>query len=190
MSDMSDQPKYTEEEIQAKLKQTVHDALTTEELKKQIGMEIRSEVLLATLPIEYLLGVIIVQHGIKEEVGDMSFKSKIDQLASKAHRILTDDDKKCLEAFKWTRNRFIHELPVYSFSRCYDTHTVHRQLVLDIGAPEIKRMPDAHVWDSEKRLRFGFNLLTQQVTEIIKRIMVDLPPPSIPPTPPQGDSPA
>lgn len=189
MSDMPEQPKYTEKDLDDKIQQLLKGRKLQELISEELGMENRMDVLLLTLRIEHLLGEFIVKLGLQgEKKGFMSFDTKIKKLAE---NVIDKDEQTTLDTFRWTRNRFIHELDITNFVKCYEEETEYKKLVMDLAEEEIRRTPNDWKWTEEMKLHMGFNLLAQKVSTITRRLTDDLIHPiSSSPSGPQDDKPA
>jgi hypothetical protein len=177
MSEIPKQTKYT----QAELNEKVHQMLRGEQLyqlrAQDLGMENRMKVLMAALFVEYLLGAFVEKLGLKgEKKGFMSFDTKINRLKGV---VIDEEERNLLDTFRWTRNRFIHDLVVTSFVLCYSEETDYKKRVLDFAQSEIEKSPEEMKWSEEQKLNMGFNLLFKRVSEITGRITNEL----LPPTP-------
>jgi len=182
MSDIPKPPKYTQPELDEKVKQVLLGQQLHQQITQELGMENRMKVLMAALFVEHLLGQFVKKLGLHgEKKGFMSFDTKINKLKGV---VIDDDEKILLDTFRWTRNRFIHDLEVTSFAICYSEESEYKKLVLDFALSEIERTPEEMKWTEEMKLNMGFNLLFKRVGDITGRITNELLPSA--PFSPQG----
>jgi len=176
MSDIPKQSKYTQADLDEKVRQMLRGQQIHQVIAQDLGMENRMNVLMAALLGEHLLGVFVEKLELKgEKKGFMSFDTKINKLRGV---VINEEERILLDTFRWTRNRFIHDLGVTSFAMCYEEETDSKKRVLDFAQSEIVRSPDEMKWTEEQKLNMGFNLLFQRVSKITGRITNELLPPS------------
>jgi uncharacterized protein YihD (DUF1040 family) len=172
MSDTPKPPKYSQSELDEKVKQLAVYKQLHQQIAQELGMENRMNVLLAALMIEHLLGQFVEKLGLeREKKGFMSFETKIKKLN---HLVIDDDEKILLDTFRWTRNRFIHDLEVTSFTNCYAEESGYKERVLEFAEYEIERAPEEMKWNEEMKLNMGFNLLCKRISAITERIINEL----------------
>ena len=172
MSDIPEPSKYTQAELDEKVRQMLQGQQHYQVISHDFGMENRMKVLMAALFVEYLLGLFVEKLGLKgEKKGFMSFDTKITKLKGV---VIDEEERILLDTFRWTRNRFIHDLEVTSFVFCYSEETDYKKRVLDFAQSEIEKTPNEMKWSEEQKLNMGFNLLFQRVSEITGRITTEL----------------
>lgn len=178
MSDIPKQAKYTQAELDEKVRQMLQGQQLHQLIAKDLGMENRMNVLLASLFVEDLLGIFVEKLELKgEKKGFMSFDAKINKLRGV---VINEEERILLDTFRWTRNRFIHDLVVTSFTKRYEDETDYKRRILNFAQLEIEKAPDEMTWSEEQKLLMGFNLLFQRVSKITGRITDELlPPPTI-----------
>lgn len=164
--------KLTPEEVKARSDQA--GAMIEQEKKRmeENGMNIRSNVLFASLIIEQHIGTMLLSlmQVTKPELVNINFNQKIEFL--EAMEVIDKGERQKLEAFKYVRNKFVHELPINTFVKCFEKNQAHKKLVLELAEEQIQILPDEFTWDDEKRLYYGFNLLASKITDITEKVML------------------
>ena len=163
--------KLTAEELEARSQEGYRLKENAEKLMAEAGMDIRKLVLYASLLFEEHIGsmlMALLQVKKPENVG-LSFNQKIEFL--EAVDVIDHDGKKALMAFKFVRNKFVHEIQVNSFTKCFEKNSDAKTIVLELAETAILELPDEYAYSEEERLRFGFNLLTQKMAEITGKVL-------------------
>ncbi len=163
--------RLTPEEVQARFKESQELIADGAKRMEEAGMPIRSNVLFASILIEHHIGSMLLSlmQVRKPELINLNFNQKIEFL--EAFDVIGKKEKNELNAFKFVRNKFVHEFPINTFVKCFEKDTGHKKIVLDLADKEVQILPSEFTWDEEKRLSYGFNLLSSQVAAITDKIL-------------------
>lgn len=156
---------FTEKELQMILAQ---DARRLEHTRKAArerdGMELRSQVLQASLHIEEFLHRMFVEHlGIDE--AEVKIKLSFDQEVLFLFAIgeVDDEGRKLFNSFRRIRNLLIHNLQFNSLEKCFQELKNEGNLVLELAKSEVALHP-AKYRDNMNLNRIGMEQLIDQVT--------------------------
>lgn len=133
------------------------------------GMEIRALILHATLHIEATVKRLLSELiGVQLRFLDQERIPFAKQIAFlEAVGSLNKPNRESLDAFRQVRNKFIHQLEVNSYVKCYENLDSPRKTVFNlIEVDAVSRIYNIESKNDEATLKWGTNLLIQQVTVI------------------------